>query len=98
MEKKIENLGRRLGNISDLPQELKKQLQSTTTVEFESKISNIIKDLEGIATIDEILVCYYRKYSEILKRQFLAGKLYRMIKDGIIVSVEGKKGVYKLIN
>lgn len=94
MDKKIENFGRRIGKLDDLPQELRKQLQSRNKDEIELKLFDIINDLEGIATLDEVLVGYYRKYSDVLKKSFLTNRLYRMIKNGVIVS--DKKGIYKI--
>ena len=91
------NLGKRLGDLKELPEELRKQLQGSKFLELEAEIIEIIEELEGMANIDEILVGYYKKFSKVKKRQFIAGILYRMCRDGLIYSVEGKKGVYKLV-
>lgn len=92
-----EKIGKRLGNISDLPEELRKQLQITKTDELEDVILEVMKELEGIANTDEILVGIYRKTKKIIERTFLSNKMYRMGKTGHIISVAGKKGVYKVI-
>ncbi len=92
----LEKVGKRLGNLSDLPEELKKQLQATKTDELERQILEVLSELEGIGNIDEILVGLYRKYTVIQDRAFLSNKMYRMAKSGHLKSVKGKKGVYEV--
>ena len=91
----IDKVGKRLGNLADLPEDLKKQLQATKIDDLERKILEVFLGYEGIANIDEILVGLYRKYSEIQDRAFVSNKLYRMAKAGHLKSVKGKKGVYQ---
>jgi len=91
----IDKVGKRLGNLSDLPEELKKQLQATKIDDFERKILETFSKLEGIANIDEVLVGLYRNFNEIQDRAFVSNKLYRMAKAGHVKSVKGKKGVYQ---
>ena len=74
----MKKLGKRLGDVSDLPEELKEELQSIKISELDEQILSIIQeDLGGIANLDEILVGMYRKYGKVQKRQFVAGKAYR---------------------
>lgn len=95
MSDDMDKVGKRLGNISELPEELRNQLQATKTDELERQILSVINKLEGIANIDEILVGLYRDFKSIQQRSFLTNKLYRMTKSGLIISVSGKKGVYR---
>jgi Fic family protein len=95
MTELLEKVGKRLGNVSDLPEELRNQLQATKIDELERQILDVLSSLEGIANLDEILVGLYRKFSVIQERQYLSNKLYRMAKAGHIITVKGKKGVYK---
>lgn len=96
MEAPLDKVGKRLGNTSDLPEELKNQLQATKTDELERQILDVLSGLEGVGNLDEVLVGLYRKYSVIQERQFLSNKLYRMAKTGHVKSVKGKKGVYQM--
>ncbi|MDD3183645.1 MAG: hypothetical protein PHD48_12715 [Alphaproteobacteria bacterium] len=95
-ENSLDKVGKRLGNLSDLPDELKKQLQATKTDELERQILDVLSGLEGIGNIDEVLVGLYRKFSVIQERAFLSNKMYRMAKAGHLKSVKGKKGVYEM--
>lgn len=89
------NLGKRVGNVNDLPEELRVQLQIAKTDELEDQIVAIINEIyNGMANIDEILVGIFRKTAVVQKRQYVANKLYRMAQSRLVFSVKGKKGVY----
>lgn len=92
----LKKVGRRIGSLSELPQELRDQLNAGKTDELEQDILEVLKEYEGYANIDELLVGLYKRNGKIQERQFLANKLYRMTKAGHVVSVEGKRGVYKI--
>ncbi len=92
------DLGRRLGDLSDLPEILRKQIVATKLDELEEKI---VKTLEGrfagIANLDELMVGLYRDHQYIVEdRRKLANKLYRMQVTGLVESIPKRKGVYKL--
>lgn len=91
-----ENLGRRVGNVNDLPEELRSQLQIAKTDELEQFILNSLARLEGVANLDELLVDLFRTTQKVHPRQYISNKLYRMSKAGQVVSVPRKKGVYCL--
>lgn len=91
------DLGRRVGDLDDLPPELRSQLQVGKVGEVEREIIALIRDdLDGIANVDEILVGLYRRTNEIHERQPLANRLYRMGQAGHLISVPKKKGVYRI--
>lgn len=94
-EPPLDKVGKRLGNVAELPEELRTQLQATKIDELERQILEVLTDLEGIANLDELLVGLYRKFGVIQERQYLSNKLYRMAKAGHLTSVRGKKGVYR---
>lgn len=96
MEEDFKNIGRRVGDIDDLPEELKKHLQISKTDELEEKILSVLNELySGMANLDEVIVGLYRKYNEIIdNRQFLSNKMYRMSQNKLLYSVMGKKGAY----
>jgi len=80
-----------LGNINDLPQELRDELLVGKTDEIEDQIVTVINAYGGEASLDQILVGLFRKFQVVQKRKFLMNKLYRM---PMIWSVEGRKGIY----
>ena len=91
------DLGKRVGDLTDLPEELRRQLQIGKISELEREIIDVLKDeYAGVANVDEILVGLYRRNGQIHQRQFLANKLYRMGMASQIVSVPRKKGVYRV--
>lgn len=92
------NVGRRLGDISDLPEALRKQISVSKLDELEEKIVTTLRDrFEGVANVDELMVGLYRDHQYITEdRRALANKLYRMQKAGLIASLPKRKGVYKL--
>lgn len=92
----LKKIGRRIGPLSELPQELRDQLNAGKTDELEQDILEVLREFEGFANIDELLVGLYKRNGKVQERQFLANKLYRMTKAGHIKSVEGKRGVYQL--
>lgn len=93
----LDKIGKRVGNIADLPEELKSQLQITKADELERQIIDVLSSsLEGVGNLDEILVSLYRKFKVIQERGYISNKLYRMTKAGRIKSVRGKRGVYQI--
>ena len=91
------DLGRRIGNLDDLPETLRAQLQVGKIGELERRIIDIIQYVyDGVANVDEILVGLYRQTGEVHDRQPLANRLYRMGQAGHLKSVPRKKGVYRV--
>lgn len=91
-------VGRRIGDTSDLPEALRSQLVGQSLDDAERKIVSTLNGrYQGVANIDEIIVGLYRDHQYMTDdRRQLGGKLYRMQKSGIVESVKGKKGVYRL--
>ena len=90
------DLGRRIGELDDLPDELRAQLQIGKMSDLERTIIYVIREMfDGVANVDEILVGLYREVGQIFERQPLANRLYRMGQAGHLVSVPRKKGVYR---
>ena len=80
-----------LGKLDDLPEALLTELSVTKTDTLEDQLVTAINAHGGTASLDQILVGLYRKFSVIQKRRFVQNKLYRMT---MVWSVPGKKGVY----
>lgn len=91
-------VGKRFGDINDLPDVLKKQLNLGQLDDLERKIVQTIEGrFSGIASVDEIIVGLYRDFGFIAEdRRYIANKLYRMTKSNILLSVKKRKGVYEL--
>lgn len=89
----IKNLGQRY-DLAGLPEELVAEIIGCS--DRETEILEILEELDGIATVNEILVMLYRKFEKIKKRSYIVNLLYRMQKVNLICSVKGKKGVYTL--
>ena len=85
----------KLGDISDLPPDVVREL-SVTRNEADRQIITVIEGLDGIATIDEILVGMYRRFDRVFKRRYLQMKIYRLCKKDLAWPVPKKKGVYTL--
>ncbi len=101
MEKdQLAMVGMRIGDTSDLPSTILKQLKSSQLDDLEDKVlKTITTRYQGIANVDEVIVGLYRDFKyETTDRKFVANKLYRMTKVGVLVSVKGKKGVYAVTN
>lgn len=91
------DLGRRVGNLDELPESLRAQLQVGKVGELEREIIDLIRDAyDGVANVDEILVGLFRRTGAIHDRQPLANRLYRMGQAGHLISVPKKKGVYRV--
>ncbi len=96
----ISNVGKRFGDLSDLPEALRKQINFGQLDDLEEKIIKTLKNrYGGVASVDEILVGLYRDFGFIGDdRKFIANKLYRMTKSGALRSVKKRKGVYEAEN
>ena len=80
--------------LQDLPDELVGELSITESDKLDFSITELIDRQGGVASLDRILVEVYRLTGEILKRQNLNARLYRMAQKGLIYSVAGRKGLY----
>lgn len=78
----------------ELPEELLAELSISETDKAEFQVLSIIDAQGGTASLDRILVEYYRATGEIMKRQTMTNRLYRMATKDLIWSVAGKKGIY----
>ena len=85
-----------LGDISDLPDELKAELSAIKTDDVEDQIFTIINSCEGKeANIDTILVELFRRFQGVHKRTYITNKLWRMVnKSEMLWGGDGGKGYY----
>lgn len=78
----------------ELPPELLAELSVSDTDRAEFQVITIIDEQGGTASLDRILVEYFRATGEVMKRQAMTNRLYRMATKDLIYSVPGKKGIY----
>jgi len=91
-------IGSRFGDLSELPQELVQQIPAIRMDPQEQQILDLVRNFDGVASVDEILVGIYRITGVVEDRKKIAGKLYRMVQSRppMLQSVEGKRGIYRL--
>lgn len=94
----FDKVGTRLGNIDDLPEELKKQIPEFALGGLDEQVYIVLKDdLEGIASLSEIMIAVYRRFKVADKtRQEVTEAIYRLIRKKVVESVKGRKAVYKI--
>ena len=86
-------VGHRIGDISDLPEELKKEIRPKYTHWL---LNTIRENLGGIITIDEALVIWYRKTKEIKKRTQMNAILYGFVRKGLLKQYDKRRGWFIL--
>lgn len=79
-----------------LPEEVIRELNISESDRHDFFIMNIIEKLGGVASIDKIIIGAYRDSEEILERQKLNARLYRMSSKELVYSHPNRKGVYSL--
>ncbi len=89
-------IGKRFGEIEGLPDEIRSQIGTPSElVEFDEKVLIAIEQLDGSATVSEILVEVYRATgNKDLKKQAIARSLTRLKDKGMVERVS--KGLYKI--
>jgi len=83
-----------INEISDLPDELVKELSFSDADKTEFEIVNSIEEAGGIISLDKLLIALYKRTGEVHKRNSLYSRLARMATKNLIYYVPGKKGVY----
>src|SRR5580704_959549 len=76
LRRKFEPLPTRLGDLSDLPAELRAELTGVEIDEFEGQLIAVIKAYGGTADLNQILVGLFRKFKIIQTRRFAQQKLW----------------------
>lgn len=94
----LKKVGTRLGNIDDLPEELKKQIPEFALGGLDEQVYIVLKDdLEGIANLSEIIIALYQRFKVADKtRQEVTDAVYRLIRKKVVESIKGRKAVYKI--
>lgn len=94
----LKKIGTRLGNIDDLPEELKKQIPEFALGGLDEQVYTVLKeDLDGIASLSEIIVALYQRFKVADKtRAEITDAIYRLIRKKVVKGVKGRKAVYML--
>lgn len=85
-----------LGDLSDLPDELVKELSAKRVDDLEEQILVVIRACGGEANLDQVLVGLYRKYKVVQTRRYTQNKLYRMSQKELIYPLPGQRAAYSL--
>lgn len=80
----------RIGNMEDLPKELREQIKISDSDKLDMDIIEAIDSFGGVAAIDEVLVALWRKSGKVHERDYIARKIYRLTRNKMIVSVKRK--------
>jgi hypothetical protein len=92
-----DDIGKRIGNIGDLPDSVKNQLEITQIDDLEQKVlCTLNQRFSGVATVDEVIVGLYRDFGyETKARQDVIDKLQKMADTGLLRLREGKQDAYE---
>lgn len=83
-----------LADIEGAPPELMAELNISETDRQEMLIADIIAKAGEYASLDKIIVLFHKRTGDVIKRNTMTSKLYRMAEKGMIFNVPGKRGVY----
>lgn len=97
VKKKI-SYGHRLGTPDMYPPELRKLIPEFSLSGIQGKILDVLTDdLEGIATLSEIIVALYEKFNVLnIPRIEIMNEIYKLMRKGLVQHIKGKKGIYKI--
>lgn len=90
----VERLSLSWEEIDGLPEELLSELSISESDKFDFHIVAAVGDSGGVASLDRLLVSLFKSTGEIMKREKLNSRIYRLIQKEMLFSVPGKKGVY----
>ncbi len=85
-----------VASISDLPDEMRKEIEARRLDDFEVKIMELFKIANRALSIDEVMVAFYRKYHILKNRRQILNKLYQIAKTGNSDLIMVKRGIYEL--
>lgn len=96
--KKVKLYGHRLGTPDMYPPELRKLIPEFSLSGIQGKILDVLTDdLEGIATLSEIIVALYEKFNVLnIPRIEIMNEIYKLMRKGLVQHIKGKKGIYKI--
>ena len=81
-------------DIADLPPELLRELRTRPAKLLEARVLSVVRDREGQADLDAILIGLYRKYQLIQKRRVMQNLLWRMVRKGGLKTDKAARGIF----
>lgn len=95
---KILNVGHRLGNLNEIPEELRLQIPEFNLGGLDERCYKVLKeDLGGVASLSEIMIAHYNHFKTFDTRKSFVDAIYRLIRKKLVVKVEKMKSVYRLV-
>ncbi len=96
----LEKVGTRLGNIDDLPEELKKQIPEFALEGLDEQVYIVLKDdLDGVASLSEVMIALYHHFKIFNKsRAEITDAIYRLIRKKMVKGIKGRKAIYALMS
>lgn len=94
----LAKVGTRLGNVDDLPENLRKQIPEFIIEGLDEQVYTVIKeDLEGIGSLSEIMIALFRRFKITDKsRTEITEVVYRLIRKKMLTNIKGRKAIYAL--
>ena len=89
-------IAKSLGDLSDLPEELLRELSFIKTDELEDQILTVMRACDGKVNLDQVLVGLYRKFKVVQTRRYLQNKMYRMWKKELVYQIPEQRASYSL--
>jgi hypothetical protein len=81
--------------LEGLPQELIQELSAAGRADKgEFAIVQVIDQLGGIASLDQILIGLYKRTGEVIKRNTLSSRLFRMLPKKLAFTIGSRTGIY----
>lgn len=84
----------RPGDLVNLPEQLRAQLQLSRNDHLDMSIYAALENLGGSATIEKLLIEFYRSQRTMINRKPLARRLHGLVERGVIFRTPGRRGLY----
>ena len=97
LRQKAAPLPTKLGDLSDLPEELRAELTGIELDGLKSQLVQVINSYGRTADLNQILVGLWRKFKVSQKRRAIQQRLWRMQADKLVWTVPKRKGVYSTV-
>lgn len=83
-------------NMTGVPDDLIKELKIGAGEKIDAEIIELFRIADRPLNISEVLIGLYRRFNEEQKRTAVSARLYRLSNEGILMSVEKNRGIYRI--
>jgi hypothetical protein len=83
-------------DLADLPPELLRELRTRPAKLLEARVLSVVRDMNGQADLDAILIGLYRKYQLIQKRRVMQNLLWRLVRKRALTTDKAARGSFFL--